>query len=196
MIIDADGWAVDPKVTRKPFPNLNHGKMAVINGIIVHQTASPTAEATFNSYGGANPNGAHFLIDKDGTLYQTASIKWKLWHVGKLKPRCVLENTCPATEVDLIVGNKYSNINEVEKEKPFPERFPMNDDSIGIEIVSMEIKNGLSTSTFEPCTDAQNKSLHWLVDSFKAVLKYPTVEIYRHPDVSYKNKHEAETAAW
>ncbi|WP_211115407.1 peptidoglycan recognition protein family protein [Nitrospirillum amazonense] len=95
MMIDAEGWVVDPKVTRKPFPNLNHGKMTVISGIIVHQTASPTAEATFNSYSGASPNGAHFLIDKDGTVYQTASIKWKLWHVGKIKPRCILETPAP-----------------------------------------------------------------------------------------------------
>ena len=29
-------------------------------------------------------NGAHFLIDRDGAVYQTASMHKKTWHVGKL----------------------------------------------------------------------------------------------------------------
>lgn len=52
-----------------------------MRAIAVHQTDSPTAQATFNAYrtGG---NGAHFLIDKPGTVYQTASLQAVCFHVG------------------------------------------------------------------------------------------------------------------
>ncbi|MEE3622798.1 peptidoglycan recognition family protein [Nitrospirillum sp. BR 11752] len=195
MQLDADGWVVDSKVTKSPFPNLKHGTMAAIHGIIVHQTGSPSRDATFNSYRGASPNGAHFLIDKNGDVYQTASVTWKLWHVGKLRPRCLLQHSCPATEVKLITGWRVAQVHEIERQKAFPDRFPMNDDSIGIEIVSDNIIEPKGT-TFEPVTPEQNAALDWMIAGLKALLRFPAIEIYRHPDVSFKNIHEAETATW
>jgi N-acetyl-anhydromuramyl-L-alanine amidase AmpD len=56
--------------------------MTHVQGIIVHQTGSPTARSTLNGYGVARANGAHFLIDKDGTIYQTASVLKQTAHVG------------------------------------------------------------------------------------------------------------------
>ncbi|TWB54320.1 hypothetical protein [Nitrospirillum viridazoti] len=50
MQLDAEGWVVDPKVIKSPFPNLKHGTLSAINGIIVHQTDAPKRESTFHSY--------------------------------------------------------------------------------------------------------------------------------------------------
>jgi hypothetical protein len=67
--------------------------MPHIQGIIVHQTGSPTARSTLNS-DGPRANGAHFLIDKDGTIYQTASLLKQTAHVGRLRARCIARSIC------------------------------------------------------------------------------------------------------
>ncbi len=195
MQVDAGGWAIDANVTIKSFPALNHGKMTVIDGIIVHQTDAPTLQATFNSYGTSSPNGAHFLIDKDRTIYQTGSIFWKLWHVGKLRPRCLLENKCSPVETKDIRAWHVNAVHKAENAKSYPARFPSNDDSIGIELVGATLSGALN-SPFEAVTDQQNLSLRWLISQLKTLLKVPMMEVFRHPDVSYKNLHEAETAKW
>jgi len=68
MYIDAE------RIILKTFKNIEHGQMDAVNGIVVHQTDSTTANSTFNSYQTKGATGAHFLIDKDGTIYQTASL--------------------------------------------------------------------------------------------------------------------------
>src|SRR3954467_3065505 len=65
-----------------------------VQGIVVHQTDALTAAATFHSYQQRGAKGAHFLIDKDGTVYQTASLFKTTVHVGALRPRCIDELTC------------------------------------------------------------------------------------------------------
>ncbi|MDE1146641.1 MAG: N-acetylmuramoyl-L-alanine amidase [Azospirillaceae bacterium] len=195
MQLDADGWVVDPEVTKHPFPNLKHGTITAIDGIIVHQTDSPNRDATFNSYAGKAPNGAHFLIDKNGDVYQTASMHWELWHVGQLQARCLLSHSCPPTELAAIKKWDAAAVHKIEKKKAFPDRFPMNDDSIGIEIVGYHVETEKGV-TYEPVTPEQNTSLTRLVAGLKMVLNFPTIEIYRHPAVGVKNPHEAETAKW
>ncbi|WP_145729844.1 peptidoglycan recognition protein family protein [Nitrospirillum pindoramense] len=197
MVIDDDGWVIDPRVKKTPFFNLKHGLISVIHGIIVHQTASPSAQSTFNSYKSADPNGAHFLIDKDGTIYQTASVTWKLWHVGILKPRCILTLSCPEVETKALTSRPWNamTVHRIEKEKNFPDRFPMNDDAIGIELVGSTIDKS-KDAHYEPATQQQNDSLKWLVSEISIRFRLPPTEIWRHPDVSYKSTHEAETAKW
>lgn len=197
MLLDNEGWAVDPKVTKQPYFNLRKGDMTAVNGIVVHQTASPTLQATLNSYQSANPNGAHFLIDKDGTLYQTGSVHWLLWHVGTLKSRCLVRNVCTPVELKALKPGTWNprGVHKIESRKKFPDRFPMNADAIGIEIVG-DVINEPKAPTFEPVTEAQNRSLQWLVAELRRLLSIPAAEIYRHPEISYKNPHEAETARW
>ena len=74
--------------------------------------------------------GAHFLIDKDGTIYQTARLTQKTWHVGRLQSRCVAELKCSAPK-------KWdpSGTHKSESSKSWPARYPSNEDSIGIELV-------------------------------------------------------------
>ena len=90
VTVDKDGWFVnDASIRREPRPAIEHGAMKSIRGVIVHQTGSSTAAGTLSSYQRANANGAHFLIDKDGTTYQVASMYRKTWHVGKLQAKCL-----------------------------------------------------------------------------------------------------------
>jgi len=196
FIINSSGAVIDPRIKVVSYP-IAHGDLKAIHGIVVHQTDSPTAEAAFNAYkrGG---NGAHFLIDKDGTIYQTLSLKKKAHHVGWVKSRCIAEHTCSPAELRSLNGKKPGKgIGMVEIEKAWPHRYPLNSDSIGIEIVGQALpKDGSSKRVFELVTEQQQSSLKWLIRGLTITLKIRTTEIFRHPDVSWKNETEAASAKW
>jgi len=172
--------------------------MDEVHGIIVHQSSGPTAESAFNSYR-AGQAGAHFLIAKDGTIYQTASIKKQTWHVGKLRSRCLAELRCSAEEMKLAQKYDPSGTNRREMGKLVPDRYPANRDSIGIEIVGQALpltEPDGDKRTYETVNETQNISLKWLISELRATLSIPMSEIFRHPVVSRKNKTEAATASW
>jgi N-acetyl-anhydromuramyl-L-alanine amidase AmpD len=74
LTVSAQGWVMDPRVRLAIAANIERGPMAHVGCIVVHQTDGATAESAFNSYKRPAALGAHFLIDKDGTIYQTASL--------------------------------------------------------------------------------------------------------------------------
>ncbi len=95
--VDRNGRLLNPGIIWRQFLNLERGDMKTVAGIIVHQTDSSTAASTLAQYK-TSAIGAHFLIDKDGTLYQTASVLKRVNHVGRLKARCIEEHTCASGE--------------------------------------------------------------------------------------------------
>jgi N-acetyl-anhydromuramyl-L-alanine amidase AmpD len=174
--------------------------MSRVRGIIVHQTGGPTAESTLAGYNTADANGAHFLIDRDGTVYQTASVFKKTLHVGKLKARCLLEQRCLPVEVAALSRFNPRAENMRERTKEVPDRFPSNDDSIGIELVAEALPRDRSVpsdkKTYEAVTAAQNHALERLVCALRTTLGVPMTEVFRHPTVARKNPTEASTARW
>ncbi len=151
------------------------------------------------SYKIEGANGAHFLIDKDGAIYQTASVYKKTAHVGKLRSRCMLELKCTPAETKLNATFSPTKENDREKVKAVPARFPSNDDAIGIELVGAALAvdpKKPAILTYETVTVEQNKSLKWLVSELEMTLNIPTTEVFRHPTVSRKNDSEASTAQW
>jgi len=198
LVIDKDGKAINKKIKLKIAPAIEKKPMAKVRGIIIHQTGGATAESAFNSYktGGA---GAHFLIDKDGTIYQTASVIKQAWHVGKLRSRCLAEMTCTATELNLLKKFDPIGTHRREMKKSVPDRYPSNQDSIGIEIVGQALpltEPDPDKRIYEVLTKEQSESLKWLIQELRTSLKVPLTEVFRHPTVSYKNKTEAGTATW
>lgn len=210
--INEKGWICgDASITQMPRPKIEHGALLHVNGIIVHQTDSPTARATLNAYsnGGA---GAHFLIDRDGNTYQVASLKKKTWHVGKLRAKCVASHTCSKAEFKLFRDSTNTEIYHHEMHKSVPVRLPSNEDSVGIELVARcildakYIKPDLTTEdiqkltanfgVFETVTPAQNTALDVLIQNIQASLHVPVAEVYSHPEVSMKNITEASSAQW
>jgi N-acetyl-anhydromuramyl-L-alanine amidase AmpD len=190
--IDSNGYIVNGRVTRTPRPVIEHGVLQRINGIIVHQTGGSTGASSLSSYTLPNANGAHFLIDKDGAIYQVASLRRQTWHVGKLKSRCFAEHRCTPTELAALSHFNPSAENTREMAKQVPQRYPSNQDSVGIEIVG-----ALATQdTYETVNAEQNASLKWLVAELTSTLGVPMTEVFRHPEVSRKNPSEASSAAW
>ncbi len=197
FIIDRYGKVIHEKIKHAISTTIQKNKMTAIQGIIVHQTDSPTAKSTLNSYENGG-SGAHFLIAKDGTVYQTASLLYQTWHVGKLKSRCLVKAQCSPVELALLKTFNPKNEHRREIVKKVPARFPSNEDSIGIEIVGEALpkKAPDDQKIYEPVTKAQNESLGWLVQELRFVLNIPVSEVFRHPEVSRKNPTEAATAKW
>ena len=198
--VNEQGEVQDPRVTLALRPGLHRGAMDKVNGIIVHQTGGATAQSALDSYLKPGANGAHFLIDKDGTIYQTASVYQRTNHVGHLKARCLLDNSCPPTE--LKAHRAGTATGRLEAVKPFPKRFPGNSDSIGVEVVGRALQRaepiprGEEPLAYEPFSDAQQASWQWLLGKLSATLGVSLKEVYRHPEVSWKNPTEAQSARW
>ena len=192
LVLDKDGMVQDLRVRAARQATIERGDMAKVNGIIVHQTGGSTAASSLSSYKNAGASGAHFLIDRDGTVYQTASMYKKTWHVGKLKARCLVEQRC--TPVELAALKKFNPTaeNSQEKAKQVPNRYPSNDDSVGIELVGKVLANGV----YDAVTADQNTSLRWLVSEIQTTLGVAVTEVFRHPEVSRKNPSEAQSAKW
>lgn len=198
-----NGELQDTKVTQKIFKSLHKGKIAKVNAIVVHQTGATSAQSTFNSYQSAS-HGAHFLIDKQGTIYQTALTNQIAHHVGRLKSKCIDQPaSCSASDLSaanavyLQKGISYSvrvkNLHTHEKAKTYPDRYPTNNDSVGIEIVGNYIAKN---NAYEAVNAKQNASLKWLVSELSTHLGLQTGDVYKHPTVSYKQPSEASTASW
>ncbi|UDQ80369.1 N-acetylmuramoyl-L-alanine amidase [Erwinia rhapontici] len=202
LYIDEGGYIDAERIILKIFNNIERGKMDAVNGIVVHQTNAPTASSTFHSYQTKGATGAHFLIDRDGSIYQTASLFQITWHVGKLQSRCFLTKKCEPTDFQKVAELEKSwrnsdKVHQIEKVKNYPDRFPSNVDSIGIEIVGEAKKvDGNPHPVYEPVNDKQNNSLKWLINELTITLNVPMNEIHRHPDIGRKNETEASTAKW
>lgn len=196
--IDKSGMLIDKKVILQRFPSIEHGALVGVHAIVVHQTDAPTVQHTFNGYK-AGGNGAHFLIDKNGLIYQTASMHKRCYHVGRLiKSKCLTinNNSCNSAAMAKIQAMSWTNqikaLDALERAKSYPSRYPINSDSIGIELVGKHIDN----KTYEKITAQQNSSLQWLVSELYKHFSLTASDVYKHPEVSYKNPGEASTAVW
>jgi N-acetyl-anhydromuramyl-L-alanine amidase AmpD len=198
--LDSQGYVLNARVQRTPRPLIEHGALQRISGIIVHQTGGASGASSLSSYTMQNANGAHFLIDKDGTIYQTASLFRQTWHVGKLRARCLAEHRCSSTELHALRHFSPRAEHRMETAKHVPQRYPSNEDSVGIEIVGAVVagrgQNSAEQGTYETVNAQQNASLRWLISELTSTFSIPMTEIFRHPVVSCKNPTEAESALW
>ncbi len=178
--------------------------MAKVNSIVIHRTAAPTASSTLNTWK-TKKSGAHFLIDKNGKIYQTARLNKKCWHMGYVRPRCKFEKTCTKKD-GIIIKNllhgtgswpdKYRRVLQHERKKSYPNRYPMNHDSIGIEIVGAYLGGpGSDIGLFEKMTKLQSHSFLWLI--LELLQKYKLSfgdDIYAHGEVARKKINEGSSA--
>jgi len=200
LLINSAGHVVDARIRLAIAPNIERSRMTHVAGIIVHQTGGADASSTFNSYRSASATGAHFLIDRDGTIHQTASVFKTTHHVGRLKARCLLEKRC--TPAELVAYRQFNpgRMHQAESAKKVPDRFPSNKDSIGVELVGAALPRGNGVpedkKIYESVSASQNNALSWLIHELTITLKINLAEVFRHPQVSWKNPSEASTAKW
>lgn len=88
--------------------------------------------------------------------------------------------------------NQIKALDAHERAKAYPDRYPVNSDSVGIELVGAHIDD----KNYEKITVQQNASLQWLINELYKHFSLTSGDVYRHPEVSYKNPGEASTAVW
>jgi hypothetical protein len=192
--IGQDGYLTAPGITRSAVPALERDPMTVVNGVVLHRTMSSTAAGTLSHWRSeTNPYGTHFLIDRDGTIHQTASLNSHTAHVGKIRSRGEVEGSLTADERRQLAtaraepGNDYSAVNRIESAKPYPQRYPTNRDSIGIEVVATYDER---TRTWQAPTEQQSASIRRLVGILQQNYGLDNNDIYQHDVVSYKTHGE------
>lgn len=136
-------------------------------------------------------------------IYQTASLRKKTYHIGKIKSKCYETRECTKEQLQAVTnilfqqGEKYltriKNLHNSEKTKSYSDRYPTNSDSIGIEIVGNYDQN---TDSYESVNLLQNQSLQWLISKLFEVFSIAAADFYKHPEISYKKSSEASTATW
>lgn len=198
VTIGADGFLTDPGITRTPVAWVQHDAMPQVNGIVLHRTESSTASSTLDSWRSRTDGvGAHFLIDRDGTIHQTASVDRQAWHVGPIRSRGEVEGTISREdqrEVDAARGGRAEwtgtaarAVGRLEATRPYPERYPTNGDSIGIEVVG---RYNAATRTWDAPTPEQRASINRLVGSLQTNFGLNDNDVYQHDVISRKTPGE------
>ncbi|MBF9266277.1 peptidoglycan recognition protein family protein [Paracidovorax cattleyae] len=194
-----NGIVCGTRVLNYRYPNLEHGELRRVNAIVLHQTNSSSAVPTLIAYLWRGV-GAHFLISPAGLIYQTARLDRVCHHVGMIRSRCFESDSCaPSNEHEIkqiISGSgsqaeKRLKIHQMEMAKLSGSRFPTNLDSIGIEL-SGASKDGV----YGAPTSAQNAASVWLVNELLKSLGLVRADVYRHPNIAYKQPSEAAQVAY
>ncbi|MTH48748.1 peptidoglycan recognition protein family protein [Intestinirhabdus alba] len=187
IFVDDGGYIRNAGLIKKSIPELEKGVMKKINAIVLHRTDSSTEQGPLVSF--SNGIGTHFLIAKNGDIYQTASLFSYTSHVGKIKSRCQAENTWSEAERKIIesFGWNPKKLYNHEKEKEYPSRYPYNVDSIGIEVVALYDKKVKEWGN--PASEQKN-SISTLVDILINIYELSEEDIYEHDRISYKTAGE------
>lgn len=183
--VDAKGYVQNAGFTLKPVPVLEKGLIDGPKAVVLHRTDSYTADSTLRSF--QSGVGTHFLVAKDGVVTQTASLLKRTAHVGKIKSRAA-ESGNPLSEAKLVKswGWAPTRIYNHEKSKRYPDRYPMNVDSVGIETVAKH----RGDSGWEAPTTEQLASVAAVVRVLKDAYSLEESDIYEHDSISYKTEGE------
>ncbi|EPT5087451.1 peptidoglycan recognition protein family protein [Salmonella enterica subsp. enterica] len=192
IYVDPEGYVCNANIKKNKIDALGkHGSMGVINAIVLHRTAySDTAKKAFNGF--ATGTGSQFIIDKDGTIYQTASLFLYGDHIGLIRSKCYMEKTGTPEEIKEIYNlekkKQYRYIHDSEIFcKTYPNRYPYNGDCVGIEVVSLNLGGHYK---WEVATDRQLESINRLVDIIMNIYELSTDDIYEHDKISRKTMGE------
>jgi len=101
---DDNGMVTDSRVTKNRIKKLEKEPMSRVNSIILHRTVSSSANSTLSSFS-SRGIGTHFLVGKDGKIFNTASLNNATHHILESQVKQgmgILNNTAIGVEV---VGN-------------------------------------------------------------------------------------------
>lgn len=187
IYVNSDGYIENAGFIKKSIIRLEVGNMPKLNAIVLHRTDSSTTEGTLNSFG--KGVGTHFLISKNGDIYQVASLFKFTSHVGKIRSRCEEENTWSEEEKKIIKSFGWNPKKKHDHEiiKEYPSRYPYNRDSVGIEVVALYHKGN---QKWESATMEQKESVKRLVDLIINIYELGNDDIYEHDKIAYKTAGE------
>ncbi|MFK5891777.1 MAG: peptidoglycan recognition family protein [Pseudomonadota bacterium] len=199
--MDIRGWIDNKRIKKDQKSAIEHSPIASINAVVLHRTGSQTASSVLNAWN-SKKEGTHFLISENGDIYQTASLKRQCWHVGKLYSKCRTTTSCTADDAKALEnilktkniswGKKFRLVTKSELTKSYPNRFPHNHDSLGVEIVGLLSKD---KEIYELPNKKQLSSLFWLLDELVTTYSLSIKDIYAHGKIAHKDKNKSEGAS-
>ncbi|MCC8378815.1 MULTISPECIES: N-acetylmuramoyl-L-alanine amidase [unclassified Xenorhabdus] len=190
--VNEDGFFKNTDIIQDHVTALEKGNIKTVNAIVLHRTDSYTMSSAIASFRTIKL-GTHFIVDKDGTIKQTASLNKITEHVGKIKSKCKEEGVCKndAERKKIISwGWKPSKITAYERLKSYPDRYPTSSDSIGIEVVAKYEKPKNGEPYYQEATEQQKESIKKLVNLLKCKYNLKNGDIYEHDKIAYKTKGE------
>jgi RHS repeat-associated protein len=111
----SDGEMQSDDVVQNRITALERKSLKSVQGVVLHRTASSNTEGTLHSFqigrDGVN-YGTHFLVGKDGTIYQTANLDKYTLHVGKTRNKS-FPNNLNSIGIE-VVGNYNSDTHKWE----------------------------------------------------------------------------------
>ncbi|HDC2125833.1 TPA: N-acetylmuramoyl-L-alanine amidase [Salmonella enterica] len=101
IYVDKEGYIQNANIIKDTVEILDIGQeINVLNAIVLHRTDGYSARGTITKYKTNNNQiGSHFVIDKNGDIYQTLGLSRVVQHVGPIRPRCVTEQTVTPEEL-------------------------------------------------------------------------------------------------
>ena len=150
-----------------------------VHAVVLHRTDSPTISSALNN--ASQQAAAHFYIAKNGDVYQKISLAQVAPHVGRIKKR-----DDPKSFSIISVFNE-------EKKKNYPERYPYNEDSIGIEVVGKSLKYESENKWYylAPTDIEQIKTIARLVNFLTGYFSLnKDGDLYGHEVISSKSEGE------
>lgn len=186
MYLGQNGYIQNADFVIQPIPELEKGPIKGPRAIVMHRTASSSAAGPLQSYQKTGI-GTHFTVDRDGTIYQTASLSKGTSHIGKIRSRCEIERTCGTEELRRVRGMSITAKYNHEKAKAYPQRYPLNEDSVGIEVVA---RNNGGDYKWEEATGEQKQSIRVLIGFLKNEYRLSDEDVYAHDEISYKTLGE------
>ncbi|MCY1047263.1 N-acetylmuramoyl-L-alanine amidase [Corallococcus sp. bb12-1] len=185
-------------IERKYYKSLEHGTLTKVNAIVLHRTSGPTGQSALSGYHGGQKTGAHFLVDENGKITQTAALGQMAWHTGPLRAKCSEEKTCSPAEKKTIYDIEHKKgqttkqrwlaLNQHELAKSYPDRYPSNEDSIGIEVVGVID----STGGFPAPSQKQIDAVRALVNVLQAQYNLTAADVHAHGVLSYRDALHSE----
>ncbi|GEM_PF-3025658 len=154
-------WKKVGNIVKNILPNIEKGNMVKVEAIVLHSTDGTTATGAIDTFKSTG-KGTHYIIDKEGTVYQTANLEKYTSHVGPINSKSGYTSTPWSAKAI----SSYEKAN-----KNYPQRYPTSQESIGIEIV----RDYTASKGWEAATQAQLVSLDLLVSYLQ--VKYDLVSI-------------------
>ena len=187
--VDKNGFLNNKFIIKKWIKELEHGDINKINAIVLHRTDTRNLKGTLNGFKKRRV-GTHFLVDFDGTIYQTASLNKFTAHILNIRSKGFQNDTCSKEEKEKIKDIHMSGFNPrklhaYELKKSYPNRYPYNKDAVGIEVMG-----DFSGDKWEDLTPKQIESVKLLVNLLKCEYDLTQDDIYTHEEISYKTENE------
>lgn len=192
--VGENGYVQNAGFVHQPVSALEKRDMDGPAAIVLHRTDGSSVQSALNS--ASSGIGTHFYVDKDGTVYQTASLLKHTSHVGRIRSRCLEAGTCSEEEAVRIRGFGWApkRVHDHEKVKDYPARYPLNEDSVGIETVSRCVKNcgpnDKGTPEWEAPTAEQLESIANIIAILQEAYSLGDSDVYEHDLISYKTAGE------